>query len=174
VDSDRFSVEMPSVTVAPDRSTPRLFGILSIIFSILAACVSAYVLAMALFMPMLAETMEEARKAAQEASEEELKALEEQEAAATTEEEKADLQDELQAEREALELMPKPVQMHPFGAMQDPKVGLYNIVNGSSGLFLNLLMFISGVGLLYRKEWARKLTLWVAGIKIILVHPDLA
>jgi len=167
VENDRFGVEMPSVVVAADTTTPRVFGILNIIFSLLGACIAGYALAMAIFMPMFNETMKQARQSAQETAATEIKALEEQVAAAATEEEKEELNAELVLERENLEVMSELEDATPFGAMADPQVRLYGLFNGSTGLFFNLLMFVSGVGLLYRKEWARKLAIWTAGFKIV-------
>ncbi len=155
--------EMSPVAVAADTTTPRLFGILNILFSLLAACVAAYALMMAVFVPTMAKTIEQARQAAQESNAAKIETLEEEEAAAITEEEKA----EIRAEIEALEATSETKIANPLAAMNDPKVILYGMVDGSTGLFFNLLMFISGVGLLFRKEWARKLAIWTAGLKIV-------
>ncbi len=155
--------EMTPVAAAADTTTPRVFGILNILFSLLAACVAAYALVMAVYMPVMAKTMEQARQAAQESNVAQIETLEEEEAAATTEEEKA----EIRAEIEALEATSETKAANPFAAMNDPKVNLYSMVDGSTGLFFNLLMFISGVGLLFRREWARKLAIWTAGLKIV-------
>jgi hypothetical protein len=163
MENDYLDSEMTPMAVAPDTTTPRVFGILNILFSLLGACIAAYALMMAVFMPVMAKTMEEASKAMEEASAAEIEALEEEEAAATTEEEKAEIRTEI----DQLKTRPNADMANPFAAMTDPKVSLYGMVDGSTGLFFNLLMFISGIGLLVRKEWARKLAIWTAGLKII-------
>ncbi len=155
--------EMTPVAVAADTATPRVFGILNILFSLLAACVAAYALWMAIAMPLLAKTMEQAADAVQEQNAAQIETLEKEEAEATTEEEKA----EIRAEIEDLEATSETKAPNLFAAMNDPKVNLYGLVDGSTGLFFNLLMFISGVGLLLHKEWARKLAIWTAGLKIV-------
>lgn len=155
--------EMTPVAAAPDTATLRVFGILNILFSLLAACVAAYALMMALYMPLLAKTAEQAEQTAQESNAAQIETLEEEEAAATTEEEQA----EIRAEIEDLEAASETKVPNPLAAMTDPKVNLYGMVDGFTGLFFNLLMFISGVGLLFRKEWARKLAIWTAGLKIV-------
>lgn len=154
--------DIPPLVQTADTTTLRVFGILNILFSMLAGCLAAYLLGMALFLPIMAKSLGEVRQAAQESMAAQIEDLEEQEAAATTDEEKA----EIRAEIEDLEVDVEIEHFSPFEAMTDPKVLYYGIVDGSTGLFLNLLMFISGVGLLLSKEWARKLAIWTAGLKI--------
>ncbi len=163
MEHDYLDSEMAPIAVAADTTTPRVFGILNILFSLLGACVAAYALAMAVFMPVMAKSMEEVRISVQESTATETKTLEEKETAATTEEEKADIRSEI----EELQSESNDEIANPFAAMTDPKVSFYGMVDGSTGLFFNLLMFISGIGLLVRKEWARKLAIWTAGLKII-------
>ena len=47
MENDYLNPEMPPVATAADTTTPRIFGVLNIIFSLLAACMAAYVLMMA-------------------------------------------------------------------------------------------------------------------------------
>jgi hypothetical protein len=162
VEDDRLDSDIPTLMVSADITTLRVFGILNILFSMLAGCFAIYALAIAIYLPMMAKAMEEAGQAAQESTAAEIEVLEEEEAAATTEEEKA----EIRAEIGVLESEQTIDAFNPFEAMTDPKVLYYGMVDGSTGLFLNLLMFISGIGLLFCKEWARKLALWTAGLKI--------
>jgi len=77
-------------TVVADSSTPRVFGILNIIFSLLAMCWGAYTLFTALVLPNMFESMEVAQVAAQEEAAEELETLKADIAEASTEEEKGE------------------------------------------------------------------------------------
>lgn len=160
--ADHSTSEPSMVSIAPDTTTPRVFGILNIIFSILAGLFSIYTLAMAVMMPYMAQSMEEAAQRADEAAEKQLAALEEEIAQAETEEEKA----ELRMQRNTLANQKDPPIPNVWEAMNNPKVITYGIVDGSTGVLLNLMMFVSGIGLLMRKEWARKLAIWTAATKI--------
>ena len=48
----------------------------------------------------------------------------------------------------------------------DPRIVMYSIVEGSAGILLNILMLISGIGLLKLTDWARRMALGVAWLKI--------
>jgi hypothetical protein len=92
--------------------------------------------------------------------------LEEQEEAAETEEEKQTIRDK----RTALESTPAPmiptVDMSKMYGLNDSRTIAYWLAEMLSGVILNVLMVISGVGLVAMKEWGRKMALIVAGIKI--------
>ncbi len=60
--------------------------------------------------------------------------------------------------------MPNFNKMNMF---QDRRVTIYSVVDLVSGIVLNLIMIISGVGLLSYKEWARKTAVGLAGVKVL-------
>lgn len=161
---ERFSAyETDTLAVEPDATTPRVFGILNIIFSLMAGLFAAYALGMALLMPYFAESFEDLEQARQQAHDAEIIDLDRQEEVAKTEAEKEAIRAERQTAIDEFDTE----QFDPFSAMRDKKVIAYGIADGSTGLLLNLTMFISGVGLLMHREWARKLAIWTAGLKIV-------
>lgn len=151
------------MAIEPDATTPKVFGILNIIFSLMAGMFAAYALGVALLMPYFAETFESMQQAIEEEHEAELAEFDQREAEAETEDEKQSIQ----AERQAAIARFNTPQFDPFTAMRDKKIIAYGIADGSTGLVLNLMMFASGVGLLMQREWARKLAVWTAGLKIL-------
>jgi len=111
----------------------------------------------------MAQTMEEASEEADAFNAQQIEDLNQQLQAATTEEEK----EEISTQIEDLELEDEINVPNPFLAMNNPTMNLYGIIDGSTGLLFNLIMFVTGVGLLLRKEWARKLAIWTAALKIV-------
>jgi hypothetical protein len=91
-----------------------------------------------------------------------------QEEAAATDDEK---------QRELIESQLKDLATSPIPAMpdiskmvpSDPRLTIWGISDGLSGLLVNLLLVISGIGLVMRREWGRKWGLGVAAIKIVRV-----
>jgi hypothetical protein len=71
---------------------------------------------------------------------------------------------------------PPPPRVSMVEAMNDPANGFaglgsimnrYLLVDLSTGMVLNILMMIAGVGLVLLREWGRKLAIMVAGLKIV-------
>ena len=52
-------------------------------------------------------------------------------------------------------------------AYNEPKLAIYEIFDISTAVVLNVLMIVAGGGLMALKEWARRLAIWVAGLKIL-------
>lgn len=167
MDDDLPTAEEVVAYVEPHTSTVRTFGVLNIVFSLLIGCMCLYTLGIGVVMPYIAASVEKASDDIQqkqdEIKQEELAALDEQIENAETEEEK----ELLRSQREQVATVQEVQIPNMFSAMSNPKLLAYFIVDGTTGLLLNTLMLISGIGLLYRKEWARKLALWVAGLKIV-------
>lgn len=161
------TAELVDDYVEPKVSTVRTFGILNIVFSLMIGCLSLYALGMAVMMPYIVAGMEKAnddmQKQQQERQDKRIAELDKLIADAETDAEK----ESLLAEKD-LVASTEPVEMpNMLAAMNDPKMIAYSITDGSTGLLLNALLLCSGIGLLSQKEWARKLALWVAGLKII-------
>lgn len=90
--------------------------------------------------------------------------LTEMEEAAETDEERADLEEQrLELEEQLNAELPE----IDFSALNSTQYIAYLATDAATGLILNSLLVISGIGLLASKEWARKMALWVAGLKII-------
>ena len=99
------------------------------------------------------------RKADRQARIEELKQLENE---AETDQEKEDFQ----TQREDLEAQPLPKGFFPKWE-SDIRMIAYGWADLVSCLLLNILLLIAGIGLLGYRDWARKLSLLLAGVKIL-------
>jgi hypothetical protein len=158
-------------SVLPNYRTPRLVGILNIVF---AANILAYVLVMAVvaaFMPLTGRAVTEiqkkieaqgkrSRKAEMDVALQKLKA-------AKTEQEK------IQAEARRLEIesrpkaiMPGMVDFNKF-VYSDPIVISWFWTELVSSLILNVVMLVAGVGLFYYRSWGRTAGIWNAALKIV-------
>lgn len=154
----------------PPDSAP--FGLMNIIFGSILLLTAIGYGAFYIYAPIIQKQfqspitqIQEKEKADRAAKIAELKASE---AAAKTEDEKKALAEE----RAAIESKP----LVNFSALQDlqnmtaynePKLAIYEIFDISTAVVLNVLMIVAGGGLMGLKEWARRLAIWVAGLKIL-------
>jgi hypothetical protein len=157
--------------VVPNPQIPRTFGILNIVFGILLILFSVYNLVMIVVGPKLQSavmsSMKETQASQKAVRDSKIAELKKKEAAAKTKEEKEPITEE----REALEKSGEP----DVSAMMGPAMGLthnktyiaYTYVESISSIILNVLMIISGVGLLRLSQWACTLALGVAWVKIL-------
>jgi len=164
-------------TVA-NTTIPKTIGILNIVFgAILCLCgmvAAVQSLAWLALAPSLDQFMQEAQTTLQDQtaeSEQEVQDLILQEEAAENEDERAVLKAEREAAERELDQRKSapqafPGMVNPFAMARDPRLLVFGIVNESAGLILNVLLVISGVGLIKLKEWGRKLSLWAAGLKL--------
>jgi hypothetical protein len=164
--------QQPGKWVVPNPQIPRTFGIMNLVFGILMFVVGAGYVAIAIVAPSFQKQMvgqieqQQAKsKAEREAKVNELKAKEE---AAKTKEEK----DALKDERETLELNVPPDlsamnEMMGFNVFSDIRVAIYSFSEMITGMILNVIMVVSGVGLLGLAEWGRRLAITVAWLKIM-------
>ena len=152
----------------PKTSIPMTIGILNIIFSsVLLMCLFCSMMGLFLQGPMMAvqkmqqQQIEQAMKADRQKRLQQLQ--EDLEKAANNEKEKA----ELKARQKALEAQPVPKMpdMNKFTeAVQNKE---FTIADVASGIFLNVLMLISGIAFCFYKEWGRQTAIWVAVLKIV-------
>lgn len=164
--------QQPGKWVVPNPQIPRTFGMMNIVFGILMFLVGAGYMAITIVAPtfqkqMVAQFEEQQSKSKAErvAKVAELKAKEE---AAKTKEEK----DALKDERETLELNAEPDlsgmnELMGWNVFSDIRLAIYSFSEMITGMILNVLMVISGVGLLGLAEWGRRLAISVAWLKII-------
>ena len=158
--------------VVPNPQLPRSFGLMNITFGILLLLTAvgyglmyAYAPAFQEFMSRPMKQIEEKAKADRAAK---IAALKAEEAAAKTEAEKQTLADE----RAALEAKVVP-DMSAFNDLQDlnaytePRLAIFYILDISTAVVLNVLMIVTGGGLMGLKEWARRLAIRVAQLKIL-------
>jgi hypothetical protein len=158
--------------VVPNPQVPRTLGILNIVFGALLILAGVYSLVMTIYGPQFQKAMfqgmekVQATEKADRASK--IAELKRKEAEAKTQEDK----DSLKAEREELEKAGQPdvtVMMNDianWNPLADLRVAIYTYSEIIAALVLNILMIISGIGLLSLSEWARKLAIWVAWLKI--------
>jgi hypothetical protein len=164
--------EQEAQWVVPNPQIPRSFGLMNIIFGSLLLLVGAgtavwYFLAPTLTRQIQSELKkgEETRKAQHDAK---LAELKRREAAAKTEEEKQEVQDELTLLEKDLEPdIPNMDDLFGMNMLTDIRIVSYTVGELATGILLNVLMIISGAGLMAMAEWARRLAIWVAGLKIL-------
>jgi hypothetical protein len=157
--------------VVPNPQVPRTFGILNIIFGILLLLFGAYQVVMLFVGPKIQSAMiagmKEQQASKQAVREARIAALKKKEEAAKTKEEK----DPITEEREELEKNPEPdvsaIMGEAVNISSDKRIVKYTAVEATSGIILNVMMLISGIGLLRMAEWGRRLALGVAWLKIL-------
>jgi hypothetical protein len=165
-------IEQKGKWVVPNPQVPRSFGLMNIIFGSLLLLLALGHGFWYLYTPTFTRQMQEGVKkieADRKADRDErLADLKKQEADAKTEEEKESLKDE-----QALVEKNTRVSVVPFGdlssmnAMSDKRIAAYYAVEVSAAVILNVLMIVSGAGLLGLAEWARRMAIVVAQLKIL-------
>jgi hypothetical protein len=157
--------------VLPNPQVPRTFGILNIVFGILLLLFGVYAIVMLVVGPRLQTTimvqMKERQAAKKAERDTKIADLKKKEEAAKTKEEKESLADEREAIEKGSELDMSGFMSDAMGMASDKRLVAYNYVESITGTLLNVLMIISGFGLLRLAEWARKLALGVAWVKIL-------
>jgi hypothetical protein len=158
--------------VVPNPQIPRTFGIMNLCFGILMLLVGAGHIVVWIVLPSFQKKMvvefeqEQAKSNAQR--EAKIASLKAQEEAAKTTEEKETIKDD----REALESNVPPdlsamSEMMGWNIFSDKRIAVYSFTEVIVGMILNVLMAISGVGLLGLAEWGRRLAVNVAWLKIV-------
>ena len=148
---------------------PHTLGILNIVFSIfLLLCIACYgtqILVHGMLGSTFVANQQQFQKAMDAERQKEIDTLENSAKNAATEEEA----ESLRAKKVVLENMPTPKMpdMSNMLGMKSPGVFAAYLFDCSTGLILNVFMLVSGIGLLKYRSWARKMALWVAGLKII-------
>lgn len=168
------AVQLPS-------SAPRVLGALNIAFGgLLLLCGGATLVQALVAGPMtkamvaqqqaVVQQQQQAMEAAQKAQvEAQIAHLRQRQLDAETEEERAAYEAEIQSIRNASSTVVATAPIAPTFAMpqQQPEMIAYSVSDAVSGLILNVLMVVSGIGLLQIRRWGRSLALWVAGLKIV-------
>jgi hypothetical protein len=158
--------------VVPNPQVPRSFGLMNIIFGSLLLLTALghgfWYLYTPTFTRQMQARVKEVEAKAKSEQDERIADLKKQIAAAKTKEEKESLQDE----RAALEKN-NVVTVAPFGdltgmnVMSDRRIAAYYAGEVSAAVILNVLMIVSGAGLLGLAEWARRMAIIVAQLKIL-------
>ncbi|HWY87799.1 MAG TPA: hypothetical protein VNX28_13800 [Gemmataceae bacterium] len=157
----------PFLERRPRTGIPKTIGVLNIVFgSLLLLCGICFGLSLAMQLamgPIFAGQQQQMQQIMEAGRRQQLQDLQDQEQAAQDEKEKA----AIQARLKALQGQPIPKMPDMAKFTQDMGLQSYGIADVVTGLVLNILMVISGVGLVSVREWGRRLGLWVATLKIV-------
>jgi hypothetical protein len=151
----------------PDRVTPKVFGILNIIFALgLMVCNLCYSFYGLLPSFMNAATDLPRREAIEEREEarQQLEQLKADERRVKDEEQKAEIARKRKPLETRLAAPPPPAVEH--SAWKEPRYFIHFAADFITGELLNVLMLIAGIGLLRLSRWGRTLAIWVAWLKI--------
>lgn len=156
--------------VVPDEKTPRRYGLLNVVFASVLLLLNVGMAGFYVLAPALAAGLDRWQAgqnaemmARHRAGIEEWK---KKEAEAPTEAERA------AAKQEVARLESSPAPQMPsmtigMKSMSDPRVVAYGVTEVATGLILNVLMLVGGVGLLGLREWGRKMAVAVAALKLV-------
>jgi hypothetical protein len=155
--------------VIPNPQLPRSFGTMNIVFGAIMLLVGAGSIAWMVFMPVFFKGIQDTVRQQLENEKAnrltKIAELKDQIKTAKTEEEKAQLQNRVQAMESV-----NPPDLTGFDEVMntanDPRIVAYTFTELGAGIVLNIAMIISGIGLLTLAEWARRLALAVAWLKI--------
>jgi hypothetical protein len=158
--------------VVPNPQICRSFGLMNIIFGGIMLLVGAYYVAMFFLTPVInryVQVQVQTQRAAENTKiEAKLAELKEKEKTAKDEDEKKALADEraqVELSRDlAGDLMG---DMNTWNMYKDKRVAIYFWLEVTAGIVLNVLMIIAGAGLLALRDWARRMGVWVASLKIV-------
>ncbi|MBN2292008.1 MAG: hypothetical protein JXM70_06250 [Pirellulales bacterium] len=154
----------------PRQTTiPKTLGILNIVFGAVFMLIGAGTAIQYLMMPMFSEMIQaQQQQMTQQIDSQQKQAVQkllEEQKASVSEDEKAEIQTKIDQKKNQSRMAPP--DMAEMMGMKDRRVIIWGVINGFSGALLNIVMIISGVGLLLLKGWGRLLALWVAGLKIL-------
>lgn len=156
--------------VVPNPQLPRSFGLMNIIFGSILLLFGVGQAALTFYSPVVFKGFEDqARRQLEELKakrQTKIAELKDKVKTAKTEEEKKDLEMELQALQSNQGLDPAKFLDEIKSLQTDPRIAIYTYTEMSTGILLNLLMIVSGVGLLALAEWARRLAIATAWLKI--------
>jgi hypothetical protein len=168
MDASEYDYASPAdQTEGPPTSIPRVIGIMNIIFAgLLLLCGLWQIVNVALqstMAPMMAGQQAQAQKAMEQQRQAELRDLQQREKASKDPQEKA----ALQAQEKALQAQPVPNLPDMTQFMNNPRTKTFTLADAATGMLLNILLLVSGIGLLKYREWGRVTALWVAALKIV-------
>lgn len=155
-----------------DPHTPRAFGILNIVFAMILLAGGFGINIMALtapFVATLAQRASERQEPTQKVGEDSLKIVVKiGPGAASIVDEDGDGATEVDANAAEVKRPKIDVQaIFKESIARDPAYLIHFGFDLVTGLVLNLLMFVAGIGLIYLKGWGRWLAISVAGLKLI-------
>jgi len=164
--------EQEAKWVVPNPQIPRSFGLMNIIFGSIMLLVGAGYATVYAVSPMFTRQVQLEMKKQQEAQkvvyESKLAELKRRDDAAKTKEEKEAVADErVILERNAVPDLSGMDDLMGWNIFSDVRLAVFYFSEIGAGMLLNLLMIISGAGLMALAEWARRLAIGVAWLKIL-------
>ncbi|WP_152051694.1 hypothetical protein [Tautonia marina] len=157
---------------APIRPRPKpltVIGLLNLLFGAVLVAVAWSMLGGMAFNRMTVEPYEGLKRAlmlqAEREHREVMATLAEREAAAQSEDARQVFHNERERRASLGPKLPPGSELMMMGS-QMQSFGTWSVVSSASSLGINVLMIVAGAGLLQRVEWGRRLSLWVAGIKL--------
>jgi hypothetical protein len=164
--------EQQAQWVVPNPQIPRTFGLMNTIFGslllLLAVGFAVYYFvspSISRYFQVEMRKQQELRKSDRDSK---LAELKRREAAAKTEEEKQAVKDERTIlERDIEPDLSEMEDLMGWNIFSDLRVAVFYFAEVGAAILLNLLMIISGVGLMALAEWARRLAIGVAWLKIV-------
>ncbi len=164
---DAFAAQL---SVEPNRSLPRTVGMLNVIFGAVlllsGLCCGMGILSIAMAggmanQPQFQAQMDQAWKQQQEQN---LARLQERLDATADPAEKERIQQQMQLVRQT----PAPkIDVAAMYGVKDPGVVMFWSIDMLSGIVVNLLLIVAGIGLLALSEWGRKMSIAIAVIKLV-------
>lgn len=166
-----MSKALPPGYALPNTSLPKTTGVFNIVFASLLLLFVTFQIAATILSPTIVRFVQQTTGAVQAkadaARQERIDILKKQLDAAETDEEKDAIRGQLDVLKAQAARAPKVPDMQAMTEkLQTPAVKAVSWLDMSTSALLNTLMLISGIGLLKLKEGARRLALWVAGLKI--------
>ena len=167
-----MSNALPPGYILPNTSLPKTTGVFNIIFGVLLLLFVMLQIGMSFMAPTLMrfvqQTTNDSQTRAAAARQQRIDALTKQLAAVETDEEKEALRAQIDALEAQAARTPKMPDMQAMTErLQTPAVMVFSWTDMGTSAILNTLMLISGIGLLRLKERARRLAIWVGGLKIV-------
>jgi hypothetical protein len=164
--TDEFDDASPVASgVEPKPTTAKVIGILNIIFASLlllcGLCAGFYVLIFSSMGSWMGASQSQLQRQWEAGMQDAIAELEAREKAARTDEEKKRIQDQIKSLKELKFKAPDFSKL-----MGDQRIWGYLLADVVTMLILNVVMLISGIGLVNLTEWGRKTGIWVAALKI--------
>ena len=157
--------------VTPKPGVPKTLGILNIIFGVLLVlmglCQVGGLLIAPTAMNLAEKTVKDAQSKLEARDKENLKSLDDREAAAKTDEEKKAIQQERANAIASKPQMPTMDMSAATEVLHDPTIMGFTYVNLAIGLILHIMLIVSGIGLIRFTPWGRSLAVAWGGLQLL-------
>lgn len=159
---------MDALRPGGEKPLPTLLttvAVINILAGVVCCPLNGFSVASPMIFGVVQEMLEGVEDQQLQARQGQLDTLEEDIAAAETEDERLQLE---KARQLALSQPPVLRVSKMYSMYTEPRTAAWFIADGVTGLLGNILLLISGIGLLKRRPWGRKLGLGVAAYKLLM------